>query len=69
MRIALSADGLLNLSIKEVYRRELNSFVENRETQSYPTLILGIEYEFGRRFKSRNLARELEIDDQLERIR
>ena len=69
MRIALSADGLLNLGIKEVYRRELNSFVENRETQSYPTLILGIEYEFGRRFKSRNLARELEIDDQLERIR
>ena len=69
MRIALSADGLLNLGIKEVYRRELYSFVENRETLSYPTLILGVEYRFGRRFRSRNLGSALEIDDELERIR
>lgn len=69
MRIALSADGLLNLGIKEVYHRELYSFVENRETLSYPTLILGVEYRFGRRFRSRNLGSALEIDDELERIR
>ena len=69
MRIALSADGLLNLGIKEVYHRELYSFVENRETLSYPTLILGVEYRFGRRFRSRNLGSVLEIDDELERIR
>jgi len=69
MRVSVSASDLLNFGMKSDYRRELYSFIESHEGQHYPSLSLRIEYEFGRRFRSRYVGRELEIDDQLDRLR
>lgn len=69
LELSASADGLLYWTMKDYYRRELYSFIETEETKRYPSITIGIAYRFGRRFRSRSLNNEIEIDDQLDRIR
>ncbi len=68
LKLHVSAGNLLSMTLKTNSLRELYSFKEMSESQAYPTIMLGVEYRFGKYFRSRRMD-GIEIDDELDRIR